>query len=549
MQTHRRRRVSPIRDGRVIFDPAAARQLVATRRRAQASVIIIGRMPFIDREILCLTVSIKPIAMRIVAAALIFASASANIITDSDARLPMSLSSVISDLEAEGCEELTTAAVICSRSVTKTRQAGFWRTVTGDESADGRSKAVGTTSGLALAQPSSDEVALTAAACAGVIVYYPDAVDLQRSEGLFDTLGPAMEKLLLSKKGSLIVVVDDASQIPACQARLEAAAESVVSSLISDRPVSSLEDVFDRIEYVTASDAADAVNRLGQATPPMEAASRVAETVDLETMLSWPSPPPSLSAGDLAAARKLGPAARSILASTVATVKSACLDDSGEVVLVPAFGDLCSAAMDQALVQLEEEASEAPGVMQSNLGQQIRSNLVSELDAALGDFFEGQLDLLLKAEFEACRAQMSKLLVSPNLGSDMMQLATKSAASFAKSAGRLVAKKSSWAASPAKHRYEVDLKDFVTTRLEAAQASGQFRPLPRKGVTVGFHWLLPKPFGNDYRQEPWMVHASDNLVYIPPDKISDVAEDEVAAGDWRQTIVPSPAGNDMLYMQ
>ena len=57
------------------------------------------------------------------------------------------------------------------------------------------------------------------------------------------------------------------------------------------------------------------------------------------------------------------------------------------------------------------------------------------------------------------------------------------------------------------------------------------------------------PFGNDFRQEPWMVHATDNLVYVPPDKITDVSPEEVAAGDWRNKIVPSPSGNEMLYMQ
>jgi hypothetical protein len=56
-------------------------------------------------------------------------------------------------------------------------------------------------------------------------------------------------------------------------------------------------------------------------------------------------------------------------------------------------------------------------------------------------------------------------------------------------------------------------------------------------------------FGNDFRQEPWMVHATDNLVYVPADKITEVSPDEVAAGDWRNKIVPSPSGNEMLEIQ
>jgi hypothetical protein len=90
---------------------------------------------------------------------------------------------------------------------------------------------------------------------------------------------------------------------------------------------------------------------------------------------------------------------------------------------------------------------------------------------------------------------------------------------------------------------------YRRVRLLSARAGGQFKPLPRKGVTVGFHWLLPKPFGNDFRQEPWMVHATDNMVYVPKDKITDISAEEVLAGDWRDKVVPSPVGNDMLYMQ
>jgi hypothetical protein len=93
------------------------------------------------------------------------------------------------------------------------------------------------------------------------------------------------------------------------------------------------------------------------------------------------------------------------------------------------------------------------------------------------------------------------------------------------------------------------LKTHAFNRLLSARAGGQFKPLPRKGVTVGFHWLLPKPFGNDFRQEPWMVHATDNMVYVPKDKITDISAEEVLAGDWRDKVVPSPVGNDMLYMQ
>lgn len=159
------------------------------------------------------------------------------------------------------------------------------------------------------------------------------------------------------------------------------------------------------------------------------------------------------------------------------------------------------------------------------------------------------MELLEAASFEEFKKSVSKLLISPNLGSDMKQAMTKSVASFSKAANKLIAKDApGWTAEPAKQRYHAKLKEFCSNRLLAAQASGQYKPLPRKGVTVGLHWLLPKPFGNDFRQEPWMVQATDNMVYIPKDKITDVSPQDVT-GDWRNRIVPSPVGNDMLYMQ
>jgi hypothetical protein len=186
------------------------------------------------------------------------------------------------------------------------------------------------------------------------------------------------------------------------------------------------------------------------------------------------------------------------------------------------------------------------------VGKQICKNLRADLDAALSDLFQEQLDLLQLAQFEEFKRGLSKLLVSPNLEKDMRETANKSVAAFGAAAKKLVpksAKSAAWSIQPAKHEFARKCHEHVTSRILNAKASGKFKPLPRKGVTVGLHWLLPKPFGNDFRQEPWMVHATDGMVYIPKDKITDVSPEEVAAGDWRDKIVPSPAGNDMLYMQ
>ena len=46
-----------------------------------------------------------------------------------------------------------------------------------------------------------------------------------------------------------------------------------------------------------------------------------------------------------------------------------------------------------------------------------------------------------------------------------------------------------------------------------------------------------------------MVHAMDNLVYVPKDKVTDVSAKEVQAGNWCSKIVPAPASWDMVFMQ
>jgi hypothetical protein len=493
----------------------------------------------------------------------------ASVVSTSDARLPMSLSTVISDLEAEDCTELTTACLLLSHSVTSRERANLLgellETVSlGNSNSDNESaspadlsswKAIGTTAGIALAQPSTtQEVASTVEACGGTILYYPSKTDLARGEGLFDSLAPAMEKILSTdgiKKGCLLVIVEDDDSTT--QSKLEKAAEAVLLTLITEKPVSVLSDVFDKVMYVSPKDAVEVLTRqLDQSTTPSFAAASIATAVSSDLSLLFPttSAATTLSAADLAAARKLGPAARKQRAQVLQLVQDSCQNPDGTPKLVPEFGNLCDAAVQRAMEDLDEESAGSASLIQSGLGKQIRSSLSSELFSELGDLLQDQLDLLQRASFEDCTKKMSALRVSPNLASDMEDVTKKSLVAFGKAANRLVAKKaSSWSVQPAKQQYAGKLKGFRENRLLVAQASGQYKPVPRKGVTLGFHWLLPKPFGNDYRQEPWMVHATDNLVYIPKDKITDVNPEEVASGDWRSKIVPSPAGNDMLYLQ
>mmetsp|Transcript_12983 Transcript_12983/g.32772 ORF Transcript_12983/g.32772 Transcript_12983/m.32772 type:complete len:490 (-) Transcript_12983:18-1487(-) len=470
------------------------------------------------------------------------ASASAPI-AECNTRLPMSLSTVISDLEAEGVEKFAPACFLTSRGVTEAKKAELF------EVEDSTATAFGTESGVCMAlstgSSSVPEAASTAVACEGNIVFYADEDDLSRGEGLFDSLGPAMERILNegTSSPSLIVVT---SNPKTTKASLEAAAVDVIANLVSTKKkVAVLADVFDSVKYVKTAD--EVMGLLEASKDPDEVQESIASTVAADFWQSTGSSPmafvsssSSMSPKDLAAARKLGPAARKALDTAIESIKT--VSDDNQSIVVD-FGQLCGAATKRALEELEE-AAVSPAVSSSAVGKQIQANLRDELKGELADLAEGQLDLLQESCFTEFKGKLSKLRISPVLATDMDNAVKESVADFVKKV-----KSMPIATADAKAVYQTRLQEFCAERLLAARAGGQFRPAPRKGITIGMHWLLPKPFGNDYRQEPWMVQATDNLVYIPPDKITDVSPEDVASGDWRSKIVPAPTGNEMIYMQ
>ena len=469
-------------------------------------------------------------------------SADASLISTSSARLPMSLSSVINDLEAEDVSTVKSACLITSRGVTTKAKSALLKRVFGIE--DSALTAFGTDSGLivALGPKNPADVASTVVACQGRIVFYPDSIDLSRGEGLFDTLGPAMEKLMAAgMKGTLVVVSDDPET---CQKQLQSAATLVLQHLVQPKgsTTQTLQDLF-TVQYISLSVDLEAV--LGDicgATTPDVAAASVAATVDFGTVF-YPPSIPALSHKDLAAARQLGPAARSALESAIATVQRM----AAETTFLAQFGDLCDATVQRALQDLSKTTTAT--VQGSKVAQQIQAQLRDELYAELGDECDKQLAVLKEAYFDACKEGLSNLRISPTLEADSQEVAAKTIKDFTVAAKQMIAKGSNWSIIPAKTSLSHALTDYVSARMTAAKASGKYKPLPRKGVTVGMHWLLPKPFGNDFRQEPWMMHATDNLVYVPKDKITNVNPDDVTVGDWRTKIVPSPASREMVYMQ
>lgn len=539
-----------------------------------------------------------------------FASSS-HIVSGSNSRLPMSLSSVINDLEAEGASRVTTFAFLTSRGITQSQRSKLLSSLFGisgegdhdKEVVDGVTTAFGKkmgeehdtdeddqddedghelatpSIGIAVANPlpnaAVNEVAATVQACGGNIVFVASLQDLERGEGLFDKLAPAVERILNQEKDkvqddgsstttsegrrTLVVVVEGATtqqDLLDAKAKFENAAASVLANIVQPDPsrrATTLQLVFDSVEYVASSGPVDELlEDIGFACDPSTAASNVAKSVYQDANTQTTVAGLHGSPLDLAAARKLLPLSRKALENCVAVVRQNASNNQGEMILVKEFGSLCDAAVKSAMKTFDEEAG-SKLLERSSVGKRIRRELVEEMYTDLEKMYEEQLQLLHAAAFESFRASLSQLRISPNLASDMEKVAAKAVKLFSDTAKTLRAKKVQsvgWAkADVHTSKLKRELKEYIALRLQTARADGKFRPVPRKGVTMGFHWLLPKPFGNDYRLEPWEVHAKDDLIYVPKDKITDVRKEDVLTGDWRDSIVPCPTANEMMYLK
>ena len=471
-----------------------------------------------------------------------------------------------------------------------------------------RAATINCRSGVAIACPpcssrhgaTASEVSSTVVACGGTVVYVADAVDLGRGEGLFDYLGPALERLLAfraaaaaapgrRRPSTLLVVLRGVGAAPGAAAsarrQFEAAASQTLASIIQPahppggRRAVDLADVFDRIEYLDASErgvetrlcpAGGTVSAPGSpsARGPSEVASSVSDVVnaglveDLGPVVEMSSRVPVkakcprlTNPVDLAAARLLGPMARAALAECLGTIRSATVGDGGAATeLVPEFGALADAAIRRALGAIDSASSARPRFRKSSVARRIRADLRENLYAEVGDLYESQVSALRDATFASFRARLNKLRIGPTLPDQMAEAAESSLSDFASAVKRLRAPGATSYGSWTTNADQVSslrraFAEHNAERLRAARASGQFRPVPRKGVTVGFHWLLPKPFGNDYRQEPHLTHTSDDLVYAPADGITDVGVTEIRTGDWRRGVVPAPSGGEMMYLK
>jgi len=437
--------------------------------------------------------------------------------------------------------------------------------------------------GIAIANPLADasviEVAATVHACGGNVVYVASLDDLSRGEGLFDKLAPAIERILNEPidddtagdssttadgestveppSRTLVIVVEGATtqrQLIDAKSQFETAATEVLSSIVQpdNSRATTLQQVFDNVEYVSSNEPVDEI--LADVCASYDPSTAAANVGKATYIVASPNVPNLETPLDLAAARKLLPLSHRTLERCLSTIQSATSTDDDEETtrLTLDFGAISDSAVSNALEQFDETAGPL-FLTTSPIGRHIRSDLREELYAELESRYVQQLELLYVAMKEAFQSSLGKLRLSPNLDTDMQNAASQVIVKFKETVGGLRSQSAyakGWPKADALvGKLKRELSVYVALRIRTALADGKFKPIPRKGITLGFHWLLPKPFGNDYRLEPWGVHTKDSVVYIPKDKITDVGREEVGTGDWREGVVPCPTANEMMYLK
>ena len=534
-----------------------------------------------------------------------------------------SISNVIRDLQKyphyDGVR--CVCGLITSRSVTAQQRTHIMRDILHiesssssndndeDESPKSSDQAIATSNGMILIQPSNvmEAVQLVSSFSSSSsenriptrIIYYPDPIDIQRGEGLMDVLGPVLESIVQpthssSSKMMVQVVIPTGMEASFVQTQIEQAIQTVFPYFIIGNDDNNKkknaagnirELVFSKLIYTSSPQSIlDGLLRSNSDESDLDGLLRQMSGRTMSSSSSSIPPSTFVIPQQLAASNQLRPVAQeqyhTILSALQRTCFSAAAADTepplskSDLKFVPNFGELCDAIVTKEMAFWYDTTTTTDSSTATNMDMSLRKSVMGRhiCEKVYEDVFmyiftniySEQIQKLQKICYDTLKKDLSKLVISPNLATDMNRIGQASIATFITDTVRLLPKTSfamssssqyytsyltSYAVS-AQRMYVRKVLEYIQNRILLAKASGKFRPVPRKGITIGMHYLLPKPFGNDYRQEPSMIHATDHMVYVPPvSKLSDVAAEQVVNGDWKNSMVPHPPGNDMLYMQ
>jgi len=489
--------------------------------------------------------------------------------------LPISISSVLDDLEADGVTNIDYLSVLNSRSITNSYRSSILLSLLNIQTNEalGENNALGVKleeEGLVIVNLSTNasifETSETVKACNGFILFLVSNEDLQREEGLFYSLAPTVELYLMNnrKPRALVVLLDGIDDIEKSKCLFESMAGRMLASIVqpSTARTSILSNIFSHVVYLSTQEEnlKDTLLNVGLFKCPLNTHTGVVSAVwksQQQTKLTLKNHPPR----DVAAARMLRPVSQQGLQSCLQVIRQAVYSrnenfestDESKIKLVPDFGALCTMAYKKSLNTLDAY------IVTKSFGncaitKTIRYNFIQSLQHELSLFYEKQLSLLQSFCYDQYVSGICQLRLSPNLHSDMECFSKDILRNYIAHARTLNSSilgfSNSALTSALYYQLRQKIYDYKKIRLEKAIVDGKYQPVPRRGVNIGFHCFLPKPFGNDYRQEPWNVYTKDNMIYVPKDKLTDINEESVLKGDWIQKgIVPCPSANDMIYMK
>lgn len=489
--------------------------------------------------------------------------------------LPISILSVLNDLETDGVSNIAQLSILNSRSITNSHRNRIILSLLDIQTNEtlGEINALGVKlegGGLVITNLSTNasmfEISATVKASNGCILFLVANDDLQREEGLFYSLAPTVELYLMNntKPCALFVLFDGINDIEKSKCHFESMAGKMLATIVqsSTTRTSILSNIFSHVEYLDTQEEnfSDTLHNIGLFTCPLDMHTEVVSSV-WESKQQSKSSVKILPPSDIAAARMLRPVSQQCLQSCLEVIRQAIysqnenldLIDESKINLLPDFGALCTMAYKKSLNTLDSYiGTKSFGTFAAT--KTIRYNFIQSLQHELSLIFEKQISLLQTSCYDQYVSGICQLRLSPNLHSDMECFSKNVLRNYITLACKLNSSilifSNSALTSALYYQLRQKIHEYKKIRLDKAFVDGKYQPVPRRGVSFGFHCFLPKPFGNDYRQEPWNVYTKDNMIYVPKDKLTDVNEESVIKSDWIQKgIIPCPSANDMIYMK
>lgn len=231
------------------------------------------------------------------------------------------------------------------------------------------------------------------------------------------------------------------------------------------------------------------------------------------------------------------------------------LTDAAGESAIRTFGDDVTSLYRDLIESFEDaaESAKANNLPNADIAR-IRRATIAELKRILSKSYVLQVSALADEEFQLFKQSLSSLKINSQLEANLSEAVKTSTKSFATALALMSPSISaicpdSYHASGATRTFKASLKEFMESRLVAARASGSYTPVPRKPVSFGLHWLLPKPFGDtagDFRQSE--KQDPNNLIYTPKTKRSEVDKNDVAQGrDWRSKVSSPSADSSIVF--